>query len=103
MELKFTLRVITARVYYVLRGSLTSPFVLIIQWRWQRHLMLSTTHGVVSREIILWKSFDLLLGSNLRPLAPSAGCLTARLPELTIRCFKDIHYNIIHIDSVQTG
>jgi len=37
----------------------------------------------VSREINPWKSFDLLLGSNLRPLAPSAECLTARPPELT--------------------
>jgi len=37
----------------------------------------------VSREINPWKSFDLLRGSNLRPLAPSAGCLTARPPELT--------------------
>ena len=37
----------------------------------------------MSREINLWKSFDLLRGSNLRPLAPSAGCLTARPPELT--------------------
>ena len=32
----------------------------------------------MSREINPWKSFDLLLGSNLRPLAPSAECLTAR-------------------------
>ena len=43
----------------------------------------SATHDVVSREINLWKSFDLLLGSNPWPLAPSAGCLTARPPELT--------------------
>ena len=36
----------------------------------------------MSREINPWKGFDLLRGSNLRPLAPSAGCLTARPPEL---------------------
>ena len=53
------------------------PLFLIIQWTWQRHLTWSATHDVVSREINLWKSFDLLLGSNLWPLAPSAGCLTA--------------------------
>jgi len=40
-------------------------------------------HDIVSREINLWKSFDLLWGSNPWPLAPSAGCLTARPPELT--------------------
>jgi len=38
----------------------------------------------VSREINPWKSFDLLRDSNLWPLAPSAGCLTDRPPELTI-------------------
>jgi len=27
MELKFTLRVVTARVFYVLRGSLMLPFI----------------------------------------------------------------------------
>ena len=42
-----------------------------------------------SREINLWKSFDLLRGSNLRPLAPSAGCSTARPPELTV-------YTLLH-------
>ena len=31
----------------------------------------------------LLKTFDLLWGSNLWPLAPSAGCLSARPPELT--------------------
>ena len=41
------------------------------------------THDVVSREINLWKCFDLLMGSNLWYLAPSAGCFIARLPELT--------------------
>jgi len=43
----------------------------------------SATHDVVSQEINLWKSFDLLLGSNLAPLAPSAGCLATRPLELT--------------------
>ena len=38
----------------------------------------------MSREINPWKSFNLLRGSNLRPLAPSAGYLTARPPELTV-------------------
>ena len=63
-------RVVTAIVFYVLRGSLTFPFLLnnlvemaapFITW--------SATHDVVTREINLWKSFDLLLGSNLRHLA----------------------------------
>jgi len=40
------------------------PLFLIIQWRRQRHLTWSSTHDVVSREINLCKSFDLLLGSN---------------------------------------
>ena len=35
---------------------------------------------VVSWEINPWKSVDLLRGSNLWLLAPSAGCLTARPP-----------------------
>ena len=38
----------------------------------------------MSREINLWKTFDLLRGSNLWPLAPSAWCLTARPPELKL-------------------
>jgi len=50
-----TLMVVTARLFYVL-DCFTS---LIIQ---------STTHDVVNREINLWKSFDLLLGSNVWPL-----------------------------------
>jgi len=37
----------------------------VIQWRQQRHLTWSATHDVVSQEINPWKSFDLLLGSNL--------------------------------------
>jgi len=87
----------TASMFELLRNLLTHhsqweqygkiepqyPLFLIIQWRWQRHLMWSATHDVMSREIHLWKSFDLLLGSNLWPLSPSAGCLTARPPELT--------------------
>jgi len=40
----------------------------------------------VSREINPWKSFDLLRGSDLWLLAPSAEYLTARPPELTIVC-----------------
>jgi len=59
------------------------PLFLIIQWRRQRHLTWSTTHDVVSREINLWKGFYLLRGPNLWLLAPNAGCLTARPPELT--------------------
>jgi len=46
-----TLRVVNARVFGVLRRSLTSPFVLIIQRRRQRHLTWSAIHDVVSREI----------------------------------------------------
>jgi len=59
------------------------PLFEIFQWRRQRHLTWSPTHDVVSREINLWKRFDLLRGANLWPLAPSAGCLTVRPPELT--------------------
>ena len=47
----------------------------------------SATHDVVSREINPSKSFDLLRGSNLWPLAPRARRLTARPPELTI-CYS---------------
>ena len=39
----------------------------------------------MSRETNSWKSFDLLRGSNLRPLATSPGCLTTRPPELTTK------------------
>jgi len=65
-----TLRVVTARVFYVLGGSLTSPLIIynsvetaapFITW--------SATHDVVSREMNLWKSFNLMLGSNLWHLA----------------------------------
>jgi len=48
------------RERWSLRGSLTSPLFLIIQWIWQRHLTWSSTQDVVSREINLWKSFDFL-------------------------------------------
>ena len=62
-----TLRVVTARVLYILRASLMPPnLFLIIQWRRPRYLRWSSTHDVVSREI------NLLLGSNLWPVAPSA-------------------------------
>ena len=71
-----TLRVVTARVFYVLRVFLTSPFIL------NNSLEMATPFNVVShprccvtREINLCKSFDLLQGSNLWPLAPSAGWL----------------------------
>ena len=60
--------------FYILRGQ-RPPLFLIIQSRWQCHLTWSATHDVVSREINLWKSFDLLLGLNLWPLAPTAGAL----------------------------
>jgi len=76
-----TLRMVTARVAYILSGSLT--YILVIQWRRQRHLTWSSTHDVVSREINPWKSFDLLLGSNLWPLSRNVGFLTARPLELT--------------------
>jgi len=78
-----TLRVVTARVFYVLMGSLTSPFILNNSVETAAPFNV-VSHDVVSREINLWKRFDLLRGSNLWPLAPSAGCLTARPPELTI-------------------
>ena len=60
-----SLRVVIARVFDDLNGYLTSPLFLIIQWRRRCHLTWSSTHAVMSREIYLWKSFDLLLGSNL--------------------------------------
>ena len=47
------------------QGFERPPFFLIIHWKRQRHLTWSTTHDVVSREFNLWKSFDLLRGSNL--------------------------------------
>ena len=72
-------------------GFKVSPLFLIIQGRRQSHLTWSTTHDVVSREINLWKSFDLLQGSNMCPLAPSAGCLTAKPPELTTSSLAQIH------------
>jgi len=56
--------------------------------------MWSATHDVVSREINIWKSFDLLLESNLWLLAPSAGCFTAKPPEVTNEFI--ILYTIIH-------
>ncbi|KAK2143368.1 hypothetical protein LSH36_849g00013 [Paralvinella palmiformis] len=54
----------------------------VFKWRRQRQLTCAATQNVVSREINPWKSFDLLRSSNLQPLAPSAGCLTTRPPEL---------------------
>jgi len=59
------------------RGFLTSPF------NFNNPVEMAAPFNVLSREINLWKSFDLLVGSNPRPLAPSAGCLTTRPPELT--------------------
>jgi len=76
-----SLRVVTTRMVYVLRGFLTSPFILNNSVE-----TAAPFNDVVSREINPWKSFDLLRSSNLRPLAPSAGCLTARPPELTNVC-----------------
>ena len=76
-----SLRVVTTRMVYVLRGFLTSPFILNNSVE-----TAAPFNDVVSREINPWKSFDRLRGSNLRPLAPSAGCLTARPPELTNVC-----------------
>jgi len=109
---RHTLRVVTARVFYVFGGSLTSPLFLIIQWRQQHHLTWSATHEVVSREINPWKSFNLLLGSNLWPLAsfnlllgsnlwplaPSAECLTARPPELTLPIVQPQEFTYSHFD-----
>ena len=42
---------------------------VIIQWKRQRHLTWYATYDIVSREINLWKSLDLLLGSKLWPLS----------------------------------
>ena len=74
--------VVTARVFYVLRGFLISPFIL------NNSAEMAAPFNVVSHPRCCepsnpWKSFDLLRGSNLWPLAPSSGCLTARPPELT--------------------
>jgi len=79
------MRVITAWVYYVPRGSLMSPFFYLIQWRWQHSLTWPTTHTIVNWEINPWKSFHLFMGSNLWPFAQNATCLTTRPPELTMR------------------
>jgi len=78
-----TLRVVTARVFYILRGSLTSPFIFNNSVETAAPFNVSGTHDVLSREINIWKSFDLLLGTNLRPLAPSAGYLSTRPLKLT--------------------
>ena len=89
-----TLRVVTARMFYVLMWSLTSPF---IQWRLQRHSTWSTTHDVVSQEINPWKSFDYFMRSNLWPLPQIAKCFTTRPSELNYQlilnewCLYRIH------------
>ena len=71
-----------ASVFYVLRGFLTSPFIL------NNSVETAAPFNVNSHprccEPRKRKSFDLLRGLNLWPLAPSAGCLTARPPELTV-------------------
>ena len=60
-----TLRMVIARVCCVLRGGINAPLILIIQLRRQHHLTWSATLDAVSREINIWKSFDLLLVSTL--------------------------------------
>ena len=52
------LRVVTARVFYVLMGSLTSPLFLIIQWRRQLHITWSATHDVVISGEVLTSCWD---------------------------------------------
>jgi len=52
-----TLRVVTARVFYVLRGFQRPPLFLIIQWRRQRHLTWSATHESVSRQLVRKRSY----------------------------------------------
>ena len=44
-----------------------SPFIFTSSMEKAAPFNVVSTHDVVSREIILWKSFDLLLGSNLSP------------------------------------
>ena len=46
------------------QSGLRPPLFLIIPCRRQRQLTWTATHYVVSREINLWNSFDLLLGSS---------------------------------------
>ena len=58
------LRVVTARVFYILTPSFN---FLIIQWRRQPHLTWSSPHDVVSREINPWKSVDLFWDQNCYP------------------------------------
>ena len=60
-----------------------------IEWRRQRHLTWSTTHDVVSRKINPCKSFDLLRGSNRRPLAPSQAT-GAHLRNYSLICYIHI-------------
>jgi len=55
--------VVTARVYYVFRGCLASPFLKWIQWRLQRYLKWSTSHKILHVTLTeLHKYFDLGLG-----------------------------------------
>ena len=78
-----TPRVVTARVFYVLGGFLTSHFIFKNSVETAAPFNVVSHHDVVSQENYFWKSFDLLLGSNLWPLALSAWYLTARPMELT--------------------
>jgi len=67
---KNTLKIVTASVYYFLRGFLTSPY-LIDSVDMAASFIVVIHHNVVSREINPWKSFDLLMGSlGVRPNPP---------------------------------
>ena len=82
-------------------GLQLPPLFLIIQRKRQRHLTWTATHDVVSWKNYLWKGFDLLLGPNLWPVTPSAGCLTARPPELA-----ELNYNnwtLINTGTIERG
>jgi len=99
-----TLRVVTAIVFYVLWGVLTSPFIL------NNSVETAAPFNVVTHPRCSEPRnyFDLLRGSNLWPLVPSAGCLTARPPELTIdpcelRFFLNIQIRLISIFSRLTS
>ena len=77
-----TPRVVTAILFYILRGSLMSPFILKESVETAAPFITgSSTNDVVSREINLWKGFDLLLGSNLWLLACLLATCTLYTPQ----------------------